>query len=156
MTAEQERLILTYAASLKRAGIGLSIRQMDKIQFQQRLNEFDFDLMQFIYPASLSPGNEQSFRWSAASADAKGSYNYAGIKSPAADAMIAAVLAAKDRESFVSAVRALDRVLISGDYVVPLFHLSQQWVAVWKQLKRPAVTPLSGYQTDTWWIEPAP
>ena len=70
--------------------------------------------------------------------------------------MIAAVLAAKDRESFVSAVRALDRVLISGDYVVPLFHLKAQWVAVWRHLKRPATTPLSGYQTDTWWIEPQP
>jgi len=155
-TAEQERLVLTFAATLKRAGIELVIRQMDKVQYQQRLNEFDFDLVQFAYPASLSPGNEQSFRWSQASADAKGSFNFPGIKSPAVDAMIAAVLAAKDRESFVSAVRALDRVLISGDYVVPLFHLKKQWVAVWKQLKRPAVTPLSGYQLDTWWIEPSP
>jgi peptide/nickel transport system substrate-binding protein len=155
-TAEQERLVLTYAATLKRAGIALVIRQMDKVQYQQRLSAFDFDMMQFTYPASLSPGNEQSFRWSAASAEAKGSYNFAGIKSPAADAMIAAVLAAKDRESFVSAVRALDRVLISGDYVVPLFHLKAQWVAIWKQLRRPATTPLSGYQTDTWWIAPSP
>lgn len=156
LTADQERLVLTYAKSLKRAGIALTVRQMEKVQYQKRLDAFDFDLIQFTYPASLSPGNEQSFRWSASSADAKGSYNYAGIKSPAVDAMIAAVLAAKDRTSFVSAVRALDRVLISGDYVVPLFHLKTQWVAVWKQLKRPDATPLSGYQTDTWWIEPAP
>lgn len=156
LTAEQERLVLTYAASLKRAGITLTVRQMEKVQYQKRLDVFDFDLIQFAYPASLSPGNEQSFRWSAAVADQKGSYNYAGIKNPAADAMIGAVLAAKDRDSFVSAVRALDRVLISGDYVVPLFHLKNQWVAVWSQLKRPEVTPLSGYQVDTWWIAPGP
>ena len=156
LTADQERLVLTYAASLKRAGIALSVRQMEKVQYQKRLDEYDFDLIQFAYPASLSPGNEQSFRWGAAVADQKGSYNYAGIKNPAADAMIQAVLAAKDRVSFVSAVRALDRVLISGDYVVPLFHLKNQWVAVWSQLKRPEVTPLSGYQVDTWWIAPQP
>lgn len=152
VSAEQERLVLTYAAGLKRAGIELAIRQMDKVQYQQRLVDFDYDIVQFNYVASLSPGNEQSFRWSSAAADAKGSFNYAGIKSTAVDAMIAAVLAAKDRETFVSAVRALDRVLISGDYVLPLFYLDKQWVAVWKQVKRPAVTPLTGYQVDTWWI----
>ncbi|MEZ5925775.1 MAG: extracellular solute-binding protein [Hyphomicrobiaceae bacterium] len=154
LTADQERLVLTFAASLKRAGISLTVRQMEKVQYQQRLNDFDYDLVQFDYPASLSPGNEQNFRWSSASAAARGSFNYAGVRSAAVDAMIAAVLAADDRESFVSAVRALDRVLISGDYVVPLFHLKTQWVAVWKQLMRPAVTPLSGYQLDTWWLEP--
>lgn len=154
VSAEQERLALTYAASLKRAGIALSIRQMDKVQYEQRLTNFDYDIVQFSYPASLSPGNEQGFRWSSAAADAKGSFNYAGIKSPAVDAMIAAVLAAKDRGTFVSAVRALDRVLISGDYVLPLFYVEKQWVAVWKQVKRPSQTPLTGYQVDTWWIEP--
>ncbi len=71
------------------------------------------------------------------------------------DAMIEALLKAEDRESFVSAVRALDRVLLSGDYVIPLFHLPRQWVAHWSDLKRPANTPLYGYQIDTWWIEPS-
>lgn len=153
VSAEQERLVLTYAAGLKRAGIELAIRQMDKVQYQQRLVDFDYDLVQFNYVASLSPGNEQSFRWSTQSADAKGSFNYPGVKSPAVDAMITAVLAAKDRDGFVSAVRALDRVLISGDYILPLFYLDKQWVAVWKGVKRPAVTPLTGYQVDAWWIE---
>jgi peptide/nickel transport system substrate-binding protein len=154
LTADQERLVLTYAASLKRAGIALTVRQMEKVQYQKRLDAFDFDLIQFTYPASLSPGNEQSFRWSSEAAGANGSYNYSGIRSPAVDAMIKAVLEARDRASFISAVRALDRVLISGAYVVPLFHVKHQWVAVWKALRRPAVTPLSGYQLDTWWIEP--
>jgi peptide/nickel transport system substrate-binding protein len=66
--------------------------------------------------------------------------------------MIAALLAAKTRADFVSAVRALDRVLMSGSYVVPLFHAPAQWVAYWRQLQHPAVTPLYGFQIDSWWL----
>ena len=69
------------------------------------------------------------------------------------DATIAAMLEAKTREDFVSAVRALDRVLLSGDYVVPLFYLPDQWVARWTRLQRPDETPLYGYQIDTWWYD---
>jgi peptide/nickel transport system substrate-binding protein len=77
------------------------------------------------------------------------------VENEAVDAMIAAMLEAKTREDFVSAVRALDRVLLSGDYVVPLFYLPDQWVARWSKLKRPEKTPLYGYQVDTWWADPA-
>jgi len=76
------------------------------------------------------------------------------VKSAGVDAMIRALLEANDSESFVAAVRALDRLLLSGDYVVPLFHLPTQWLAYWKRLKRPADTPLYGYQIDAWWSEP--
>jgi peptide/nickel transport system substrate-binding protein len=69
--------------------------------------------------------------------------------------MIEAMLTAEDRQSFVSAVRALDRVLLSGDYVIPLFHLPRQWIAHWRELKRPETTPLYGYQIDTWWVDPS-
>jgi peptide/nickel transport system substrate-binding protein len=86
----------------------------------------------------------------------EGSFNYAGVKSPGVDAMIKAMLEAEDRTSFVSAVRALDRLLLSGDYVIPLFHLPRQWLAYWSRLGRPAKTPLYGYQLDSWWMEPAP
>jgi peptide/nickel transport system substrate-binding protein len=68
--------------------------------------------------------------------------------------MIKALLEEKDSEGFVAAVRALDRLLLSGDYVVPLFHLPKQWLAYWSKLKRPAGTPLYGYQIDTWWAAP--
>lgn len=77
----------------------------------------------------------------------------AGVENEAVDAMISAILAAESRDDFVSAVRALDRVLLSGDYVVPLFYLPRQWVAHWKRLKRPQDTPLYGYQIDTWWYD---
>ena len=84
----------------------------------------------------------------------EGSFNYPGIKSPAVDAMIDALLKAQDRDAFVSATRALDRVLLSGDYVIPLFYLPRQWIAHWRDLKRPEKTPLYGYQIDSWWLEP--
>jgi peptide/nickel transport system substrate-binding protein len=77
-----------------------------------------------------------------------------GAKSPAVDAMIEALLAARERPQFVAAVRALDRVLISGFYVVPLFHLPEQWVARWSQIARPEKTSLYGYLPETWWHRP--
>jgi peptide/nickel transport system substrate-binding protein len=150
----QERLLLTYAAALKQVGIDARIRQVDSAQYQRRKQTYDFDMFQYYWPVSLSPGNEQSFRWGSQAAVTEGSFNYAGVRSKAVDAMIEAVLQAEDEDSFVSAVRALDRVLLSGDYVVPLFHLPRQWVAHWRELKRPETTPLYGYQIDSWWLEP--
>lgn len=153
-TRAQERLLLTYAAALKQVGIEARIRQVDSAQYQRRKQTYDFDMIQYYWPVSLSPGNEQSFRWGSEAAVTEGSFNYAGVKSAAVDAMIEAVLKADDSDGFVSAVRALDRVLLSGDYVIPLFHLPRQWVAHWRELKRPEVTPLYGYQIDSWWIAP--
>ena len=154
-TRDQERLFLTFARELLKAGIEVNIRQVDSAQYQSRRTSFDFDMMQNSWAASLSPGNEQSFRWSSEAADTEGSFNYAGVKSPAADAMIAALLAATVREDFIATVRALDRVLMSGAYVVPLYHLPAQWVAYWTKLRHPQVTPLYGVQIDCWWMDEA-
>ncbi|MDQ4061752.1 MAG: extracellular solute-binding protein [Pseudomonadota bacterium] len=151
---EQERLALNYEATLKRVGIAVAIRQVDSAQFQRRRTSFDFDMTQFYWPVSLSPGNEQAFRWSSAAADAQGSFNLAGVKSPAADALIEALLAAREREQFASAVRALDRVLLSGFYVVPLYHLPGQWIARWSHIGRPERTSLYGAVLDAWWRKP--
>jgi peptide/nickel transport system substrate-binding protein len=150
-TKGEERLLLSYARALELIGIEARIRQVDSAQYQRRRQFYDFDMIQNFWYASLSPGNEQSFRWSAASADTEGTFNFPGIKSPAVDAMIQAVLAAKDRPEFVSSVRALDRALLSGNYVIPLFHLPKQWVARWRQLQHPDDTALYGFQVSTWW-----
>ena len=139
-TRAQERLLLTYAAALKQVGIEARIRQVDSAQYQRRKQTYDFDMIQYFWPVSLSPGNEQSFRWGSEAAVTDGSFNYPGVKSQGVDAMIEAVLKADDDDNFVSAVRALDRVLLSGDYVIPLFHLPRQWVAHWADLKRPSTT----------------
>jgi peptide/nickel transport system substrate-binding protein len=108
-------------------------------------------MIQWTWGASLSPGNEQLNRWSSRSADAPGSLNYAGVRSRAADAMIEALLAARTYEDLTAAVRALDRVLLSGDYVIPLFHVPRQWAAYWNHLRIPERTPLFGVDFDTWW-----
>ncbi|MEW5962010.1 MAG: extracellular solute-binding protein [Pseudomonadota bacterium] len=147
----QERLLARFAADLARLGIEARLRIVDSAQYQARLRSYDYDMIQTTWPASLSPGNEQLFRWSSAAATTDGTFNFAGVRNPAADAMIAELLAAKDSDAFVSAVRALDRVLLSGDYVIPLFHLPRQWIAYWRHLQRPATTPLYGYSIDTWW-----
>jgi peptide/nickel transport system substrate-binding protein len=153
-TREQERLMLNFARSLRQAGIVADVRQIDSAQFQRRRTSFEFDIIQMTWPASLSPGNEQLFRWSRDAADQEGSFNFAGVRSEAADAMIAALLAAETREDFVSAVRALDRVLLSGRYVIPLFHLPKQWVATWSHLKQPERSTLYGFRVETWWAGP--
>jgi peptide/nickel transport system substrate-binding protein len=150
-TKDQERLSLAFARHLRRAGISAKIRLVDAVQYDRRRQTFDFDMIQNEWSASLSPGNEQSFYWGTAAADEPGSRNYMGAKNPAVDAMIAAILAAQDRADFVAAVRALDRVLLSGFYVVPLFHLPVQWVARWSEIERPAAISLYGYLPETWW-----
>src|SRR5262252_1118600 len=151
----QERLALAFSQNLKRAGIELRIRVADAVQYEQRRNSFDFDMIQNRWDQSLSPGNEQMFYWGSAAADEPGSRNYMGMRSAAADAMIAALLNARERDAFVAAVRALDRVLMSGFYVVPLYHLPTQWVARWSAVRHPSTTSLSGYLPETWWREPA-
>jgi peptide/nickel transport system substrate-binding protein len=150
----QERLALAFARTLKLAGITARIRAVDAVQYDQRRITFDYDMIQYRWEQSLSPGNEQAFYWGSAAADQQGSRNYMGVRSPAIDAMIAAMLKATSREDFVAAVRALDRMLISGDYVVPLFYLPDQWVARWSHIRHPAATPLSGFVPEAWWHDP--
>lgn len=149
----QEALLLTYARSLEALGIAVRVRVVDGAQYQERLASYDYDMIQTTWASSLSPGNEQLFRWSASNANAKGSFNFAGVSNPAADAMIDAMLKAPSEADFVSAVRALDRVLLSEDYVIPLFYGPRQWVAHWARLKHPEKTPIFGYAIETWWIE---
>jgi peptide/nickel transport system substrate-binding protein len=150
-STSQEALLLSFARDVERLGIRVKLRVVDSAQYQARLLNYDNDMIQNTWASSLSPGNEQLFRWSSDAAKTPGTYNFAGVESAAADAMIKALLEAKGEEEFVSAVRALDRVLLSGDYVIPLFYVPKQWVAYWKNLKHPEKTPLFGYNIDSWW-----
>lgn len=151
---DEERLALLFSQSLKRAGIAARVRVVDAVQYEGRRLAYDFDMIENRWDQSLSPGNEQAFYWGSVAAGQPGTRNYMGVKSPAVDAMIAALLKAESRQDFVAAVRALDRVLISGFYVIPLFHLPAQWVARWDTIGRPATTALYGYLPETWWREP--
>ncbi|WP_146686671.1 extracellular solute-binding protein [Bradyrhizobium canariense] len=154
-TRDQERIALAYARDLKRAGIEATVRSVDAVQFDQRRLGYDFDMIQNRWDQSLSPGNEQWFYWGSAAADSQGTRNYMGAKDPAIDAMIAAMLAARERPDFVSAVRALDRALMSGFYAIPLFNVGEQWIARWNRIERPTATALTGYLPETWWQRPA-
>ena len=151
---DEERLALLFSQSLKRAGIAARVRMVDAVQYEGRRLSYDFDMIENRWDQSLSPGNEQAFYWGSAAADQPGTRNYMGVKSPAVDAMIAALLKAESRDDFVAAVRALDRALISGFYVVPLFHLPEQWIVRWTSIGRPATTSLYGYLPETWWRKP--
>ncbi len=150
-TRDQERLALAFVRSLKRAGIDAHVRSVDATQFERRRIAFDFDMMQYRWEQSLSPGNEQLFYWGSAAATEEGSRNYMGVKSRAVDAMIVAMLSATTRPDFVAATRALDRVLLSGFYVVPLYFPPKQWIARWTRIKHPSQTSLFGYLPETWW-----
>jgi peptide/nickel transport system substrate-binding protein len=148
---EQERIAIAFQRDLRRAGIAVRVRVVDAVQYDRRRLTYDFDMIEYRWDQSLSPGNEQAFYWSTEAAAQDGTRNYMGAKSTAIDAMIAALLRAREREDFVAAVRALDRVLMSGFYVVPLFHLPAQWVARWNTVAHPKETSLFGYLPETWW-----
>jgi len=150
-TREEQRLALAYARSLARIGVSASLRLVDAVQYDRRRDNFDFEMTVGSWPASPSPGAEQRNRWGSASADLHGSYNLTGTASPAIDAIISAMLVAREFDDFVAAVRALDRVLLSGFYIVPLYYAPDQWIAYSSRLGRPDRTPLFGANLDAWW-----
>ena len=124
----------------------------DSTQYQKRKQNFDFDIIEHFWYASLSPGNEQYFYWGSKSADEAGSRNYAGINDQNIDRMIDHMIASKKKEDFIAATRSLDRLLISGHYVIPLFHWPHQWVAVSNRVAQPETLSLDGYKINSWFI----
>ena len=146
-----ERLALSYQRTAAKLGITIEIRLVDDAQYQARKGSFDYDMTVVSYSSSLSPGAEQYYRWGSRSKDVEGSFNFAGTAEPAIDAAIEALLAAKTEEAYRDAVRAYDRLLISGHYVVPLYHLGEQRISRWARVERPQKTPLYGPQFTTWW-----
>lgn len=150
-TQDQEKLAITYQRTLKMIGIDMSIRTVDDAQYQARSGNFDYDVIVKSYPSSLSPGIEQMGRWGSSSRDKDGSFNFAGVADPDLDRLIEAMLTARSKEDFEATVRAYDRMLISGHYLVPLYHIAEQWVARRKHIGYPQALPLYGYQLNTWW-----
>lgn len=150
---DQEKLAISYQRTLAALGIVVAIRTVDDAQYQERTNKFDYDMIIKTYASSLSPGSEQVRRWGSASRDAEASENIAGVADPAVDAMIQHILTAVSEDDFEAAVRAYDRLLISGHYVIPLFHIGEQWVARWKHIGHPQYLPLYGAQYPVWWDE---
>ncbi|PLP61283.1 ABC transporter substrate-binding protein [Mesorhizobium loti] len=153
---DEERLASLYQRTLGKIGITVSIRSLDGDQIQSRKQRYDFDVLIGAsgFNNSLSPGIEQRFRWGSEAAKVDGSFNLAGVAEPAVDAAINAMLNARTKEDFIAAVRVLDRLLISGNYLVPMQYNPEQWIAYWTYLEHPKVTPLFGYQLPVWWRKP--
>ena len=149
-----ERVILFYKPSLERLGITVNVRTVDPAQYENRLRNWDFDIIVAVWPESLSPGNEQRDYWGSQAADTLGSRNYIGIKNPAVDALIDRVIFAKDRAELVAATRALDRVLLWNHYVVPQYSTDQTRTARWDRFGHPGVLPKyaePAFPTVWWW-----
>ena len=147
-----------YAGALSRLGIGLNIQQIDKAQYSEREAAFDYDITFIRRSLSLSPGNEQALYWGSEAADQPGSRNLMGMKNPAADAMIRAMLTSKTREDFIAATRALDRVLTAGRYVIPIHQYSVGRVAHLKQLtyakdRLPIYGDGIHFLPEVWWAQ---
>jgi microcin C transport system substrate-binding protein len=149
-----ERYILFYKPSLERLGITVTVRTVDDPQYENRLRNWDFDIIVASWPESLSPGNEQRDFWGTPAADTPGSRNYVGIKNPAVDALIERVIFAKDRVELVAATKALDRVLLWNYYVVPQFTSDTTRTARWDRFGRPDPLPkyaAAAFPTVWWW-----
>ena len=147
-----EKIALAFQKSLEVLGITMSIRTVDSSQYQARMLNYDFDMIKASWNVSLSPGNEQQFYWGSDVGKKDGSRNYSGVESPVVDALIEKLISAKTREELTTAIHALDRVLLWGHYVIPLYHSNIDRIAYWNFLEYPDEIPLYGIVIDSWWI----
>jgi microcin C transport system substrate-binding protein len=149
-----QRFVLFYKPSLERLGMNVNVRVVDAAQYENRLRQWDYDVIVASWPESLSPGNEQRDFWSSQAADRPGSRNFIGIKNPAVDALIEKVIFAKDRAELVASTKALDRVLLWNFYVVPQWTYPYVRTARWDRFSRPETMPKYGrsaFPTVWWW-----
>ena len=149
-----ERVIAPFARNLKRVGIEATLRLVDGPQYENRLKEHDFDVTTRRFVLSLSPGAELNAYFASDTANRAGSLNSPGIEDPVVDALIAEIVAAADRPTLTAAVRALDRVLLWGHYIVPQWFKGTHHLVYWDKFGRPAVKPRYALGVaDTWWVD---
>jgi microcin C transport system substrate-binding protein len=151
-----EQILLFYKPALEHLGIAVDVRLVDNTQYENQLRYRDFDLIVVTWRETLTPGNEQRDLWGSRAADIPGSHNYAGIKDPAVDTLIDHVIFARDRAELVAAARALDRVLLWNQYVVPQFTVGRVRTARWDRFGRPDSLPKYGEPAFpmVWWWDP--
>jgi peptide/nickel transport system substrate-binding protein len=146
-----------YVEALKRLGITATITAVDSAQYKERTTNYDFDMVDYIRSLSLSPGNEQTLYWGSAGVTEPGTRNWMGMNSPAAEAMIATMVASADQTEFVAATQALDRILTTGRYVIPFWYAEKSRIAHTKELRFPEKLPLYGdwigFQPEVWWYQ---
>ncbi len=148
-----ERVVLPFKKNLERLGIDVKVRTVDNTQYENRVKNYDFDMLVWSFGQSLSPGNEQRNYWNSKIADMPGYRNLAGVRDPVVDELVELVISAPDRKSLIYRTRALDRVLLFGYYVIPHWHLRHYRVAYWNKIARPKISPKYDLGFDTWWIQ---
>ena len=146
-----ERLALAFQKTLETLGITMSVRTVDSSQYQARMLNYDFDMIKNSWRVSLSPGNEQQFYWGSEVGKKEGSKNYAGVDDPVVDLLIEKLIGAKTRDELTTTIHALDRVLLWGHYVIPLYHSAIDRIAYWNFLEYPDNIPLYGIVIESWW-----
>ncbi|UPY37687.1 extracellular solute-binding protein [Sediminicoccus sp. KRV36] len=152
--ASFERIALPYVQWLQRLGVEARVRTVDPAQYQVRTDAFDYDMTVDVMGQSLSPGNEQRDYFTCAKAQENGSQNIAGICHPVIDALVEQVIMAPDRQELIARTRALDRVLLHSNFVIPQWHNRAFWIAFWDRFGRPERNPKYALGLDSWWIDP--
>ncbi|MDR3425639.1 MAG: extracellular solute-binding protein [Alphaproteobacteria bacterium] len=149
-----ERWTEPFITNLKRLGIDATFRVVDTSQFQNRMDDFDFDMTIGVFGQSLSPGNEQFDMWGSSKANVKGSRNLIGVHDPVVDALLEKLVHAESREELVAACRALDRVLLWQYYVIPHWYIGTYRIAYWDKFGQPKIAPKYGLAVeDSWWVD---
>lgn len=148
-----ERVVLPMKKNLARLGIEITVRTVDSAQYQERLNNYDFDMVVMTWGQSLSPGNEQRNYWGSEAADRPGSRNFTGIKNSVVDDLIEMVISAPSRAELIYRTRALDRVLQWEHIVIPQLHIPYDRILYWNKFSRPEIVPMRGSSLFTWWID---
>jgi microcin C transport system substrate-binding protein len=151
-----ERVALPYVQWLERLGISARVRTVDPAQYQVRVDAFDYDMTIDSIGQGFHPGNEQRDYWTCAKARENGSQNVAGICDPVIDELVEMVIAAPNHAELIARTRALDRVLLHHNFMVPHWHSRSFRIAFWERFGRPEKTPRFGLGFPTaWWIDPA-
>ncbi len=152
-----QRILAPYARNLQKLGIEMTYRTVDSSLYKRRLDKFDYDMVVWSYGQSQSPGNELMSMWHSSTANAAGSQNIMGLDDPVVDALIEKVIYAANRQQLVTATRALDRVLLHGDYLVPNWYIASHRIAYWEKFRYPKKLPLyfnaDSWMLQTWWLK---
>ena len=148
-------IVEMYSSALQRLGIDVQIELVDSSQYWERIKKLEFDMAPYARDLSLSPGNEQHLYWSSEYADVEGTRNLMGLKSPTMDRLLNKIMKSKSMKELQSITRAMDRILMAGRYVIPIYHNGPSRIAHKSNLRYPSKIPLYGdrigFFPDVWW-----
>ncbi|MFM2354452.1 MAG: hypothetical protein RLZZ528_188 [Pseudomonadota bacterium] len=155
--SDSEKVVDIYREALGRLGIVPTVTSVDSAAYKERTNAYQFDMAWYTRALSLSPGNEQMLYWGAKGVTEPGTRNWMGMNSPAAEAMVKAMVESRNKEDFIAATQALDRILTAGRYVIPVWYSNVSRLAHSKNLHYPERLPLygdwPGFQPEAWWYQ---